>query len=148
MLAKYRNGAVPQGRGSDSPFATRFADLAGRVRASIFDLRFREALEMVWELVTSLNRAIDERKPWALFKEEKTAELDELLYDLAEGLRVLAMLLHPFMPERMEEMWNRLGAGGAVDAHWSQTAWGGLKAGTQTHSGDPLFPRVELAAVP
>jgi hypothetical protein len=47
----------------------------------------------------------------------------------------------------MAEMWNRLGAPGAVDANWSHTAWGGTQAGTQTHSGDPLFPRVELAAV-
>jgi methionyl-tRNA synthetase len=148
MLAKYRDGVVPQGLGAASPFAARFADLAGRVRASILDLRFREALEMVWELVTALNRAIDERKPWTLAKEGKTVELDELLYDLAEGLRVIAMLLHPFMPERTDEMWKRLGCAGAVDADWSNAAWGGTAAGTQTHSGDPLFPRVELAPAP
>jgi methionyl-tRNA synthetase len=144
MLSKYRDGAVPRGRTEESPFAQRFGGLADRVRASIVDLRFREALEAVWELVTALNRAIDERKPWTLHKEGKTAELDELLYDLAEGLRVLAMLLYPFMPERMAEMWRRLGVSGAIDGDWSGAAWGGLTPGTQTHSGDPLFPRVEL----
>ena len=58
------------------------------------------------------------------------------------------MLLHPFMPERMAEMWNRLGADRRGRCELvAYAAWGGTKAGTQTHSGDPLFPRVELAAV-
>jgi methionyl-tRNA synthetase len=148
MLQKYRDGVVPEGRPAESPFAQRFSDLPQRVRTAIFDLRFREALEIVWELVTGLNRAIDERKPWALNKEGKTAELDDLLYDLAEGLRVVAILLFPFMPERMEEMWRRLGVEGAIDADWAHAAWGGTRPGTQTHTGDPLFPRVELAAAP
>ena len=76
------------------------------------DLRFREALEGVWELVTTLNRTIDERKPWTLHAAGQTGELDALLYDLCEGLRWLAILLHPFMPERMSEMWRQLGNAG------------------------------------
>ncbi len=147
MMQKYRDGIVPQ-RSGDSDLARRFAGLPGLVRERILDLRFREALEAAWELVTALNRAIDERKPWTLAKEGRDDELDALLYDLCEGLRWLAMLLHPVMPERMEEMWRRLGAAGNPNDDWSTAlrAWGGLEPGTRIATGSALFPRIELAA--
>lgn len=145
MLAKYRDGVVPQGD-ADSPFASTFADLPARVRGLIANLQFRDALEAIWELVTGLNRAIDERKPWALHKEERTKELDALLYDLCEGLRWLAMLLHPIMPERTQELWRQLGMGTPIDADWTtELVWGRIAPGTPTSVGDALFPRIELA---
>ncbi len=145
MLAKYREGVVPA-RDPDSTLAAGFAGLPATVSGKIFALDFRGALESVWELVTALNRAIDDRKPWTLYKEERHAELDSLLYDLCEGLRWLAVLLAPVMPERAREIWRQLGAAGAIDADWEQTlVWGGLAAGTQTHPADALFPRIELA---
>ena len=110
-------------------------------------LDFRGSLEAIWELVTALNRAIDERKPWALAKEGRNDELDALLYELCEGLRWLAMLLAPVMPERMRDMWRQLGVTDAIDADWTQALrYGGLAPGTQTAAGEPLFPRIELAA--
>ena len=145
MLQKYRDGIVPE-RGSDDAFGARFATLPATVADKIFALDFRGALESVWELVAALNRAIDDRKPWTLFKEEKHAELDALLYDLCEGLRWLAILLAPVMPERAREIWRQLGATGAIDADWETAlVWGGLAAGTRTQPGDALFPRIELA---
>ena len=145
MLQKYRDGIVPE-RGSDDAFGARFATLPATVADKIFALDFRGALESIWELVGALNRAIDDRKPWVLFKEEKHAELDALLYDLCEGLRWLAILLAPVMPERAREIWRQLGAADAIDADWETTlVWGGLAAGTQTRPGEALFPRIELA---
>src|SRR5581483_11973071 len=90
MLAQYRKSLVPQAASGE--LAERFADLGPRVRKLILRLQFREALEAIWELVTALNRAIDERKPWVLYKEGRGTELDALLYELCEGLRWLAIL--------------------------------------------------------
>jgi methionyl-tRNA synthetase len=145
MLQKYRNGVVPH-RGEDATFAQRFTNLPERVRALIFSLDFRGALETIWELVTALNRAIDERKPWTLAKEGRGHELDALLYDVSEGLRWLAILLHPFMPERTAQMWEQLGLDPpGIGEDWTRALqWGGLPAGTQTAVGDALFPRIEL----
>jgi methionyl-tRNA synthetase len=142
MLDKYRSGLVPQ-PGSDA-FGEQFADLPKRVHALIRDLQFRDALEAIWELVSTLNRAIDERKPWALFKEGRQTELDALLYNLCEGLRWLAILLHPFMPERSAIVWNQLGVRDAIEANWDDAlVWGGIAPGTQTARGESLFPRIE-----
>ncbi len=147
MLRKYRNGVVPN-RPESSDVLAQFADLPRRAREATLALDFRGSLEMIWELVTALNRAIDERKPWALAKEGRNDELDALLYDLCEGLRWLAMLLAPVMPERMNEMWRQLGVSERIDADWSQALrYGGIATGTQTAPGDPLFPRIELAGV-
>ena len=146
MLQKYRGGIVPN-RSAASEFPARFSMLPERVRHQLLALDFRGALESVWDLVTSLNRAIDEQKPWALAKEGRDPQLDALLYDLCEGLRWLAVLLHPVMPERMNEVWRQLGLSDGIDADWSETLrWGGLLPGTQTTVGDALFPRIEFDA--
>ncbi len=147
MLRKYRNGVVPN-RPASSSLIAQFADLPQRAREATLALDFRGSLEMIWELVTALNRAIDERKPWSLAKDGRNDELDALLYDLCEGLRWLAMLLAPVMPERMGEMWRQLGIDTPIDADWLQALrYGGIAPGTQTAAGEPLFPRIELAGV-
>jgi methionyl-tRNA synthetase len=148
MLQRYRGGIVPDGRAARSDFSQRFASLPSATRSRILELRFREALEGVWELVTSLNRAVDERKPWELHKHERTEELDGVLYDLCEGLRWLAVLLHPFMPERMAELWQQLGVPGRIDEDWACALreWGGLAPLTQTTPAAPLFPKVDLVS--
>lgn len=146
MLARYREGVVPQPPANGARFGDAFLPLPVVVRERILDLRFREALEGVWELITALNRNIDERKPWTLHKEQRAGELDAVLYDLCEGLRWIATLLHPIMPERMAAMWRQLGEPGRIDEDWTVALqrWGGLAAGTKTALGQPLFPRVEL----
>jgi methionyl-tRNA synthetase len=146
MLQKYRDGVVPATPRA-SAIGDRFAALPERVRSLTLSLDFRGALEATWELVGALNRAIDDRKPWVLFKEERHAELDELLYELCEGLRWLSMLLHPVMPERMDEVWRQLNLSTPIDADWSEALrWGGIAPGTKTLPGEALFPRIELAA--
>jgi methionyl-tRNA synthetase len=149
MVQRYRDGIVPQGR-AGGVLSERFTPLHVVVRERILDLRFREALEAIWELVTALNQTIDERKPWVLHKESRNGELDAVLYDLCEGLRWIAALLHPVMPERSAEMWRQLGEPGPIDEDWSSSLarWGGLAAGTHTELGASLFPRIEAVTEP
>jgi methionyl-tRNA synthetase len=146
MVERYRGGIVPPPAiANGSPVLGRFGDLPQRVRTAILDLRFRDALEETWGLVAALNRAVEERKPWTLYKEGKERELDALLYELCEGLRLLAILLHPVMPERTEELWRRLGIRDhRVDDDWAISLAETIAAGTHTSLGAPLFPRVEL----
>jgi methionyl-tRNA synthetase len=147
MLSKYREDRVP--RYVTSNFAERFLDLPVRVAGHIETLAFREALETIWELVSALNRMIDDRKPWALHKAGADAELDAVLYDLCEGLRWLAHLLAPFIPQKATEVWRQLGFEGMPEGDWAQELqWGRLVAGTKTSPTEsPLFPRLEHEAV-
>ena len=144
MLEKYNGGLVPQP--ASTAFGERFTDLAQRVQSLILNLQFRDALETIWELVTALNREIDQRKPWTLHKAGAQSELDALMYDLCEGLRWLAVMLAPFMPRKAQEMWRQLGLQTGITDNWTDTLqWGGLAANTQTAPGDALFPRLETA---
>ncbi len=143
MLQRYRDGIVPPA--CATPLLDRFSDVPARVRSALLDLLFRDALEATWELVTALNRAIEEHKPWALYKEGRASELDALLYELCEGLRRLAMLLHPVMPERMAQLWRRLGLEERhLGGDWDVLVDERIAAGTRTTLGEPLFPRIEL----
>jgi methionyl-tRNA synthetase len=157
MVQKYHGGTIPAGGPVPSglaKFASAENDLASRARALILNLQFREALEAIWELVTELNRSIETTKPWNLMKsasDDDVAKVNGLLFHLMEGLRWLAMLLHPFMPERTGELWRQLGIAGAIDADWNEAlaSWGDprfLPPGTSVAPGDPLFPRVELVS--
>jgi methionyl-tRNA synthetase len=146
MLQKYRNSLVPAA--PESLLGERFSDLGATVYAQIKSVQFREALEGIWEFVAVLNREIDEKKPWVLYKEGRGDELDALLYDLCEGLRWLAILVHPFMPEKATAMWQQLGLEGTPSVPWQEhLQWGRLAANTQTNPGDALFPRIEAPAI-
>jgi methionyl-tRNA synthetase len=145
MLQKYRDGVVPARPDVANPLQESFAGLPASFATHVLDLRFREALESAWELVTALNRSVDDGKPWVMFKEGRNEALDALLFDLWEGLRRLAMLLHPFMPSKTKEMWQRLGAPGRIDGDWSSLdAWGSA-GGARVSGGAPLFPRIDTS---
>ncbi len=112
MIAKYRGGAVPApppGRApSESPLADEAEATAEKARTQLEDMDLSAALDTIWVFVRRLNRYVEERAPWKLAKEEGArtaaeaeagAELDATLWDLAEGLRLLSVLLYPFIPE-------------------------------------------------
>ena len=147
MLIKYRDGLVPHGDPAASEIGKAVAGLPERARSLILNLDFRGALEAIWELVSALNRRIDEQKPWVLHREERDTELDALLYDLCEGIRWLAMLLHPVMPDRTQEIWRQLGLREGLDTDWQALTWGGLASGTQVALGEVLFARIDLEPV-
>jgi methionyl-tRNA synthetase len=145
MLEKYRNSLVPAA--VESQIGERFSDLGDVVFDRVMNLQFRDALDAIWELITALNREIDEKKPWTLFKEERGDELDAVLYDLCEGLRWLALLTFPFMPIKATEIWAQLGLDGTPERLWrDELQWGGLGANTQTRPAEALFPRIDAAA--
>jgi methionyl-tRNA synthetase len=143
MLARYRAGRVPASVPSE--LGARFADLGARAGAQLAALGFREALETIWEFVTALNRAVDEKRPWDLHKRGADAELDAALYELCEGLRWLAHLVAPFMPETARGIWTQLGFEGEPLGPWAQElVWGRLAGGTVTRPSDAaLFPRLD-----
>src|SRR4051812_29090457 len=109
MIARYRDGVVPDVP-VDPALLPDFAGLTGEVRDLLDRAEITAALEVIWQRVRRLNRYVEERAPWQLAKDDARAgELDVTLRSLAEGLRVLTVLLHPYIPETAGKLLAALG---------------------------------------
>lgn len=152
MTAKYFDGSVPEAgeyAEADLRIQKIVADAAANADAAIERFRPDEAIRSIWTIVDELNGYITESEPWVLAKDEAQRErLATVLYTCLEGLRALAVLLSPVMPESTQKLWEGLGAAGALGALDAQNvreagAWGALPAGTAVSKLAPLFPRIE-----
>ena len=98
---------------------------------------------------TRSNKYIDETAPWALAKDEsKKQELANVLYNLAESLRFIAVLISPYMPATSPKIWQQLNLEGLkpfAEVQLEDIAeWGGIPAGHQLGEAEQLFPRIEV----
>ena len=138
MLERYCDGVVPAGR-LDPDLAAGFEGAGERVRALLDEAQVSGALEEIWILVRRLNRYVEEMKPWELAKDaEATEALDGALYNLAEGLRVVTLLLLPYLPSSSDRLLGALGEAGRELAEL-----GSRGGGARIERLPPLFPRVE-----
>jgi methionyl-tRNA synthetase len=140
VIERYRNGVVPSVE-SPPALADLFDGAADRVRARFDAVDVSGALEETWRLVRALNRYVQDEAPWQLAKDESRAEaLDQVLYGLAEGLRVVSVLLHPFMPEATDRL---LAALGQEDRSLERARLGAVGGGARVGDLQPLFPRID-----
>jgi methionyl-tRNA synthetase len=138
MIARYREGRVPQAP-FDPELGASFDGLAAEVAALMDRTELSQALEAIWQRVRRLNRYVEERAPWQLAKDPAQADaLDQTLASLAEGLRVLTVLLHPFMPASTQKLLAALGRPEVAYAGAEPAAHGG---GAEVSSLEPLFPK-------
>ena len=138
MLKRYRNGVVPARHDELAPDANR---VIAETRALLEKSELQGALQSIWQLVTRANQYVDQTKPFSLAKDPaQTKRLDEVLYNLTETCRVLAVLLWPFLPGTTTRIYAQLGLPGSPDK-FSAATWGGLQAGHTIGEPAPLFPR-------
>jgi methionyl-tRNA synthetase len=110
MLQRYRDGSVPAAA-PDEALRAEFDGLPAAVAARVDAAELTLALEEIWQRVRRLNRYVEQQAPWKLAREpERAADLDRVLASLAEGLRVLAVLLWPYLPASCERLLAALGA--------------------------------------
>jgi methionyl-tRNA synthetase len=141
MIARYRDGRLaPTGVSED--LAAELERARGEVEARFDAFDLTGALELVWELVRSLNRRVEQAAPWELARDEaRGAELDRVLYELADGLRAVAVALSSFVPDAAERIFTALGQ--PVDLSWDGFASGGAVEADGIEGAAPLFPRVD-----
>ncbi|MBW2280560.1 MAG: methionine--tRNA ligase [Deltaproteobacteria bacterium] len=143
MTGRYFDGVVPE---ASEP--GELAEVATRVAADV-DRHVREfstqrALTALWELVSAGNKYVDAQAPWKLAKEpEQRRELERVLYDVLESLRITAVLLAPFLPGTAARILGSLGDPPTAATLAEATRWGGLPAGTSTQVIPALFPRID-----
>jgi methionyl-tRNA synthetase len=139
MVARYRDGQLPEAE-VDPELAGDFDGLADRVAELIDRVQLTQALDEIWRRVRRLNRYVEEQAPWQLSKDpDRAADLDRVLHTLAEGLRVVTVLLAPWIPEASTKLLTALGA---PDASLDSACLGARTIGS-VQALDPLFPKHE-----
>ncbi len=144
MIDRYRDGVVPEAEPA-SELAEDFEGLTDTVKDLLDRVEPSLALDEIWQRVKRLNRFVQDEEPWKLSKDDaETEHLNEVLYSLAEGLRVVSVLLLAFMPASAERL---LAALGREDPSLDNARFGALPGGERITELPQLFPRVEPSEV-
>ena len=147
MAMKYCAGKVPEAH-SQSEEDRALVDAAGRAVSEVGDsfreLSFHKALIAIWEFISVTNKYIVEREPWKLAQDAACKErLETVIYNLLEALRIIAILISPFMPDSAQKIANQLCITDFASRDFSSIClWGGIASGHSLSRAEALFPRV------
>lgn len=145
MVAKYFDGVLPDGQGPLQDDDKGMRELAVKVtaeyKAKMEKFELHSAMAAVWSLISYMNKYIDKTAPWTLAKTD-TARLEVVIYHLMEGIRYVAELIYPVMPDTSIKILSILGMDGEFTAQ-NLDEFGKLRGGVKIGLQDALFPRVE-----
>ena len=151
MINKYFDGEIPTYNGPinsfDEDLVTVNMETIQKYEEAMEKMEFSVALASVWELISRTNKYIDETSPWVLAKdEEKQAELSSVMVHLAESLRLVAVLLQPFLTKTPTNIFEQLSIKDDELKNWeSLNKFGSIPSGTKVvKKGEPIFPRLEI----
>ena len=146
MVIKYFGGTIPaerEGGEFDDDLKALAAKTAEAADDALDKLNFSIGLTEIWKFVSRTNKYIDETAPWALAKDEsKRARLAEVMYNLCESIRIISVLIAPFMPDTCTEIRRQLGLEGGFE--WEECKEFGKNATYTVCKGDIIFPRIDL----
>ncbi|TQS75353.1 methionine--tRNA ligase [Ornithinibacillus gellani] len=152
MIDQYFDGRIPAYQmgetAVDQALEALTAEMIEKVEHAMENMQFSVALASIWQLISRTNKYIDENEPWVLAKQDdKKERLGNVMAHLAESLRVVAVMLQPFLTESPKEVFQQLGLEGDALKQWESIyERGSIPAGTQVKRGNPLFPRLDVKA--
>lgn len=148
MIEKYHGGIVANAGVNEAIDAELQSLVKSTVEQYIKDMdnmEINSAIKGVWALISRANKYIDETAPWILAKDEtKAARLQTVMYNLAETLRIVAILIAPFIPCTSPKIYTQLGLNVPEEFLLADAVWGGIADGTKVQKGEPLYPRIEV----
>lgn len=148
MAEKYFGGHIPAERESeaiDDQLIQMAVELREKCDNAIVTYQFSNALAEIWKLIARTNKYIDETAPWILGKDEaKRARLAAVIYNLCESLRIVSILITPFMPETAPKIQAQLGVSGDAVSYACSAQWGVLPESAVITKGETLFPRIDV----
>lgn len=146
MINQYQDGLVDPVSTTEDEYGKQLKELANHTinlyHEQMDALHFSKALDTIWGLISRANKYIDETTPWVLNKEGKVDELKCVMSNLAEGLRLIALLIRPIMTQSPVHIFEQLGLS-LDDANATSLCWGAY--GWQnyvTKNPKPIFPRL------
>ncbi|MBM7583395.1 methionyl-tRNA synthetase [Caldicoprobacter guelmensis] len=149
MIDRYFDGLVPQpGEFQDVDVDLRQLALStpSAVEQLMNRFEYSNALAEIWKLIGRANKYIDETTPWILAKDsDKRERLGTVLYNLAECLRMISVLISPFMTRTPHKIREQLGIKDESLTTWeSLSQFGKLPPGTRVQRGEVIFPRLDI----
>ena len=144
MAHKYRGGRLAPVPGATPQLADRAADVVRRYQAAMDEYQLHIGMAAAFDLIDATNEFITRSEPWVLARTpDRRAELDQALFEMAEAVRIAAILLWPVMPASCTEILRRMGQVGPISEirFDRDTAWAGGER--QIVKGPPLWPRIE-----
>lgn len=142
MIERFTDGVIPEPKSSELELVAR--ESREKVEEALDRLQVSDAITAAFLLVRRANKYIEESAPWQLSRTEDP-RLNDVLYDLAEALRVTAVLLSPFLSDTPAAIYRQLGLGDAGPKGLDEAAWGGIRPGTKVQRGEPIFPRIDTS---
>ena len=147
MINQYQDGQVVPVPVAQDKFGKDLQDTAAKVISEYHEqmdaLHFSQALDSIWKLVARANKYIDETTPWVLNKENKTEELSHVMSNLAESLRLIAIMIYPVMTETAPNIYAQLGLNWE-DEDQKNLEFGDFAWNTKVvEKPKPIFPRLK-----
>lgn len=147
MIEKYF-GTLPEvqeGNEFDADVKRVITEQIAKMEANMEKLFFNNALEDIWVIVRRMNKYIDETMPWVLAKDEANKpKLAGVLYTLAETIRIISIMIEPFMPRTPEKIWVQFGIERGDVTEWNTIhQFGTLPRTIAAKKGDNMFPRID-----
>lgn len=147
MIIKYNDGIIEKTDAKtehDDSLIELATSIREKVEKAMETYQFSDALEDIWTLVRRGNKYVDETTPWILAKDEsKKDELNNVLYNLAESLRIVSILISPFLTNTAKEIRRQLGIEGEIKLE-DASEFGLLESGAKVTKGDVIFPRLDI----
>ena len=148
MIEKYFGGTLPADRVEsefDADLKAMAASVIPVVEEKMDNMLFSDALVEIWNLIRRTNKYIDETQPWVLCKDEaKKGELANALYNVAEAIRIVSIMIQPFMPLTPAKIWEQLNIPAEATEWETIKTWGVLPAELSVQKGETLFPRIDM----
>ena len=149
MIGKYNDGIIKDmgvREEVDDDLENLAVSVVDNVEKAMEHYEFSVALEAIWKLIRRTNKYVDETEPWKLAKDEdKKDRLNTVLYNLAESLRIVSVLIYPFIKETSLKIREQLGLDEKVS--WEDSrVFGLLPDDTKVRKGEVIFPRLDIEA--
>jgi methionyl-tRNA synthetase len=144
MSDTYFGGKTPPVSCDDNELLRMAEQMVPQYLKSMDDFSFQRALDAAWQLLVAINSFIVTKEPWKKFKETGADDsLSRVLWNTLEALRIVWVMMAPFMPSVSREALARLGGNGDISA--AALNWGGLATSAPVRVADPIFPRIDVA---
>lgn len=150
MINKYNKGIIEQPgdiREVDQALIDDATKTIAEYKNYMDNMKLSDSIKLVWSFISRTNKYIDETTPWVLGKDEaRKAELNRVLYDLVESLRVISVMIEPFIPTTARRIWAQLNLSQNFDEIRISDieGWGKTPVGIQINKPEQLFPRIEI----